>query len=36
MKDELQEALPEWIIEIGTVEAFQIPEFLKNRVRKEV
>lgn len=31
MKDELQEAMPEWEIVVGTVEACQIPEFIKNR-----
>ena len=29
MKDELQEAMPEWQIITGTIEACQIPEFLK-------
>lgn len=29
MKDELQEAMPEWEIVVGTIEACQIPEFLK-------
>lgn len=28
MKDELQEALPDWKILVGTIEACQIPEFL--------
>lgn len=31
MKDELQEAMPEWNIVTGTIEACQIPEFLKSR-----
>ena len=30
MRDELQEAMPEWEIITGTIEACQIPEFLKN------
>ncbi len=29
MKDELQEVMPEWNIVVGTIEACQIPEFLK-------
>lgn len=29
MREELQEVLPEWKIVVGTVEACQIPEFLK-------
>ena len=29
MRDELQEAMPEWEIITGTIEACQIPEFLK-------
>ena len=29
MRDELQEAMPEWEIVTGTIEACQIPEFLK-------
>lgn len=30
MREELQEAMPEWEIITGTIEACQIPEFLKN------
>ncbi len=30
MREELQEAMPEWKIITGTIEACQIPEFLKN------
>lgn len=30
MRDELQEAMPEWEIVTGTIEACQIPEFLKS------
>lgn len=29
MREELQEAMPEWEIVVGTIEACQIPEFLK-------
>lgn len=29
LKDELQEALPEWKIVVGTTEAYKIPEFVK-------
>lgn len=29
MREELQEAMPEWNIVVGTIEACQIPEFLK-------
>ena len=29
MRDELQEVMPEWNIVVGTIEACQIPEFLK-------
>ena len=32
MKEELQEALPDWEIVIGTIEACQIPEFLRQGV----
>ena len=31
MQDELQEAMPEWKIVVGTIEACQIPEFLKQQ-----
>ena len=31
MKEELQEALPEWEIIVGTIEACQIPEFIKTK-----
>ena len=31
MQEELQEAMPEWKIVVGTIEACQIPEFIKNR-----
>ncbi len=31
MKDELQEAMPEWDIVVGTIEACQIPEFIKSK-----
>ena len=33
MKEELQEAMPEWEIVVGTIEACQIPEFLKETDR---
>ena len=31
MQEELQEVLPEWEVVVGTIEACQIPEFLKNK-----
>ena len=30
LREELQEALPEWKIIVGTTEAYKIPEFVKN------
>ena len=30
LREELQEALPEWKIVVGTTEAYKIPEFVKN------
>lgn len=32
MKDELQEVLPDWDIVVGTIEACQIPDFLKQKL----
>ena len=34
MQEELQEVLPEWEIIVGTIEACQIPEFLKKQESK--
>ena len=34
MQEELQEVLPEWEIVVGTIEACQIPEFLKKQESK--
>lgn len=31
MKEELQESLPDWEIIVGSIEACQIPEFLRNK-----
>ena len=33
MKEELEEALPDWSFIVGTIEAFQLTDFIKNRIK---